>query len=323
MGRLYTYASAAFEGGLGMNPDGPLTESDIAEARSEGSLTDIGLHDSCGFDGQGVELLASIPDLFGLRIRTMHPIDLDVVNRLTSLRVLHIEAPRAAGEVDFPSLPHLRDAKVAWHPSVASVADAEQLDEVEVDSYRGPDLRRFSAWHGVRHFNLLRPKVHSMAGVEAWRSARSLLVFEGRSVKDWSPLAGLTGLRGLHLERIRNLGDVEFVRKMPELRRLMLDNCGEFASLDPLRDLKDLELLRVNEGCRISDGRVGWLTALPSLTQVNVAPYRKGPPNDRGAAELSRDIAALGRPPLSDDYTPPFLEWRDWVASGSQPAASD
>jgi hypothetical protein len=46
----------------------------------------------------------------------------------------------------------------------------------------------------------------------------------------------------------------------------------------------------VNEGCRIVDGRVGWLASLPSLRRVSVTPHRKGPPNDRGCSELAKDL---------------------------------
>jgi internalin A len=85
-------------------------------------------------------------------------------------------------------------------------------------------------------------------------------------------LADLPALEVLAIEGSKQLGEIVTV---PTLRRLKVANCGDIASLAPLRGLDQLEEVFAWESTRVLDGDLGVLLELPRLRAIGMRDRRE------------------------------------------------
>lgn len=91
---------------------------------------------------------------------------------------------------------------------------------------------------------------------------------------DFDPVAGLPTLRELDIAGCRGLSTLDFVRPLTALTHLRVVDCGEIASLQPLRELAQLRAFFFYESTRVADGDVSVLLELPKLREVAFANRR-------------------------------------------------
>jgi hypothetical protein len=109
-------------------------------------------------------------------------------------------------------------------------------------------------------------------------------LYEGTLV-DPQRLAGLSQLRevAFRATKVRDLG---FVRALPRLKELELDNAGDVVTLGPLAGHPALESLAISGSTKIVDGDMNPILSIPRLRSFGI---------ERGAAHYTHTPAELRR----------------------------
>jgi hypothetical protein len=82
-------------------------------------------------------------------------------------------------------------------------------------------------------------------------------------------IEGLRNLEWLEIDACRAITSIEEVRGLTKLKKLMVLNRGDIASLKPAAGLKELEWLLFYEATNILDGDLSVLEGLPRLNNVS------------------------------------------------------
>jgi hypothetical protein len=219
--------------------------------------------------GDDLSFLERVPGLRGLVLNAGEVRSLAAVESLRGLETLTLNTPsKPRMELDFGAFPALRTLRMYWNPGFESVFAAASLESLFVFGPPDPDLRRFGALRGLRRLELSQGRtLASTAGVGA--GVRFLGLYQQAALTD---LADLPALVVLAIEGSKKLGELVTV---PTLRRLKVANCGDIASLAPLRGLDELEEFLAWESTRVLDGDLSVLLELPKLRVLGMRDRRE------------------------------------------------
>src|SRR4051812_14803508 len=197
--------------------------------------------------GDDLSFLARLPDLRGLVLNAGEARDLSAVQSLSRLETLTLNTPaKPRLELDFTAFPALRILRMYWNPGFESVFWCSSLESLFVFGPPDADLARFPP---VRRLELSQGrKLTSTAG--APRSLEFLGLYQQRAL---SELVDLPALQVLAIESCKQISSLDAVAGLP-LRRLKVADCGEIASLAPLRGMSELEEFFAWESTRVLDG---------------------------------------------------------------------
>jgi hypothetical protein len=78
----------------------------------------------------------------------------------------------------------------------------------------------------------------------------------------------LRALEVLDIETCKKIGQLDQVSDLTHLKQLTFANCGDIASIKPIRNLKNLETVHFWESTNILDGDLLPLAELPNLKDV-------------------------------------------------------
>jgi hypothetical protein len=244
-------------------------------------------------DFRDLSLLAELPDVRYLHLRSDGRPNLEPVARLTGLRALILSVSALHGELDVRSFPQLR-----WLSTSLGGAGGRALQH----SLAGGHAR-------LEHLRLSRTPARTLAELAGgFPRLRYLRVYSAdhlRTLGDLRPVAAtlrglelfLTGIRSLDgLEVLHDLealvlygGKFTDVRPLSALRSLryaQLESGPGIASLEPLRGHPALRMLALGP---IQDGDLSPLEALPELVAVGRGPRLVGEPAWPDLAKLPRD----------------------------------
>lgn len=257
---------------------GPWTAK-AAEPILSGQADRLILNYALGFVEPDLEFLRGLPlrqlVVLDRRLSSLAPI----ADLSASLELLRLTTdPKLA--VDLANFPLLRDLSADWQQIKATVSAAARLDRLHIGRYSAPDLRPLSSLENLRRLALTdRPRLASLAGLEAFRALRSLGIYGGRHLVDISALDGSDSLEELELEGCHKLAHIDAVSSCARLRRLNVSECGDLASLWPLADLAELEVVRLFGSTRIVDGDLSPLARLPHLNDLRMMSRRQYRPS--------------------------------------------
>lgn len=216
--------------------------------------------------------------------------DWSPISQLVSLTHLSVGSGLAeVKDIAFRNLPNLRT--LGWGSTrVGAVPEATGLTELRLFRTKLDDLQELRTLSELTELSLLETSIKCLSGADTFENLRRLDVTRGQ-IKSLAPLAGST-LRELHLTLCSKLEDyealpsmrrlerltvdgckkilpnIDLLGRIPNLKRLLLDNLGSVESLDFLRPGKALELVTWSGDVRIKDGQMGVLLKLPSLKHV-------------------------------------------------------
>ncbi|MDA0161090.1 hypothetical protein OM076_12495 [Solirubrobacter ginsenosidimutans] len=221
--------------------------------------------------GGDLSFLARLPALRGLVLNAGEVRDLGPVSQLRGLETLTLNTvskPRM--ELDFTAFPHLRTLRMYFNAGFESVFACTSLESLFVFGPPDPDLTRFGALPALRRLELSQGrKVTSTAGVGANVEFLGLYMQGALEALDGLP-AGLTVLA------IEGAKKLEALPALPSrLTRLKVANCGDIASLAPLRGLDQLEEFFAWESTKVLDGDLSVLLELPRLRSIGLRDRRE------------------------------------------------
>ncbi len=215
-----------------------------------------------------LDLLAMLPaenweaiDIYDLDVSDFTP-----VKRFQNLRHLGL-GMRTKGITiaDFPVLEYL---SFYWDPMGFWDDPPETLETLHVDAYRSKGLDFVSCLKNLLFLQVDSRTITSLDGLENCRKLEELQVIGATKLASVAGLEPLRSLRKLSLTGARAVADLEFLRSHLDLTELDLHNCGIFASLRPIRALRNLEVIRLTGDTKISDGDLSFLLDLPKLRHV-------------------------------------------------------
>jgi hypothetical protein len=237
--------------------------ADVIEARGLAVL-------SIAVRGDDLRFLERVPALRGLVLNAGEVRDLAPVSALRGLETLTLNtASKPRMPLDFTTFAGLRTLRMYWNPGFESVFACRALESLFVFGPPDPDLARFGTIASLRRLELSQGrKLVSTAGVGA--GVEFLGLYQQGALTDLSGLP--PGLRVLAIEGAKQLGEIVTVAS---LTRLKVANCGDIASLAPLRGLDQLEEFLAWESTRVLDGDLSVLLDLPKLRVLGMRDRRE------------------------------------------------
>jgi internalin A len=216
-----------------------------------------------------VSFLDRLPSLRGLVLNGGGVRDLSPVQRLTGLETLTLNTPaKPKLPLDFTAFAALKTLRMYWNPGFESVSDCASLESLFVFGPPDADLARFGRLPRLRRLELSQGRrLTTTAGVGD--GVEFLGLYQQAALEE---LVLPPGLRVLAIEGAKRLGAIVTV---PTLERLKVANCGDIASLAPLRGLDRLEEFLAWESTRVLDGDLSVLLELPRLRVLGMRDRRE------------------------------------------------
>jgi internalin A len=223
--------------------------------------------------GDDLSFLERLPDLRGLVLNAGAVRDLSPVAGLTRLETLTLNTPsKPRLPLDFGAFPLLERLRTYWNPGFESVFSCRRLETLFVFGPPDADLTRFGEMSGLKRLELSQGrKLVTSAGVP--EGLEFLGLYQQAA---FAELVVPRSLRVLAVESCKKLASLDAVAGH-SLTRLKVANCGDIASLAPLRGMDELEEFFAWESTRIVDNDLSVLSELPKLRAIGMqdrAAYR-------------------------------------------------
>jgi internalin A len=222
--------------------------------------------------GEDLSFLSRLPSLRGLVLNAGEARDLGAVSQLHGLETLTLNtASKPRMDLDFTAFAHLRTLRMYWNAGFESVFACTSLESLFVFGPPDADLARFGALPALRRLELSQGrKLTSTAGVGAGIEFLGLYMQGALKSLDGLP-AGLTVLA---VEGSKQLAALPAALP-PGLTRLKVANCGDLATLAPLRGLDQLQEFFAWESTKVLDGDLSVLLELPCLRSIGMRDRRE------------------------------------------------
>lgn len=250
--------------------------SEIERTLARGAADGLVLNYARGFSEKSLAFLAGGWGVRRLNVLDRTIVDLEPIGRLgDSLEDLSVQAaPRA--QLDFGPLPHLRSVAGEWKLIRPTLDRVEMLRSVITWRFDETDLRTFRNHFALERLTLKEaPHLESLSGVANLPSLAILGVFLARRLHDISDVAECAAsLRGLKFEDCPGISNLDDVESLVNLRVLSFGECGDVASLGPIRHLDLLEEFYAWGSTRILDLDLSVLARLPRLREIRMRDRR-------------------------------------------------
>lgn len=250
----------------------------ISQLLAEGRADGLDLNYAKGFKDTDLGILRDWP-LKRLTVLARTIKDLSPVSRLAgTLEVLSVQtAPNAL--IDLGTFPALTTLAAEWSQIRSSVSGAQRLRDLMVRAYDESDLTALRWNTSISRLRFKdRPRIRHLNGVEVLRSLDHLAVYLA-PLQDIDALATEDlALRELHIESCR-VHDLSPLVSQRSLSLLNASECGDLASLSPLRALGDLSILWLFGTTRVVDDDLSPLCALPRLRELRMRSRRSYRPS--------------------------------------------
>ncbi len=202
--------------------------------------------------------------------------DIAPLSRLgVSLERLSFQAAPGTA-VDLAAFPHLGDVGAAWEDVRETLYAPEYLQRVTLFDYDEIDLQPLAVQPALQEIQLkVAPKLETLDGVAGFPTLAALTIQAARELHGLADLVSLAPtLRRLVFEACLDLGDLEAVGELSELRFLGISDSGSISSLDPVGSLTLLERLYAWGSTRIEDGDLSPLLRLAHLSEIRMRDRR-------------------------------------------------
>lgn len=189
------------------------------------------------------------------------------VEKLMNLRELDL-ADAPSPSLDLMVFQNLESCHLHWHKGYSPrFFGLPKLSQVAISHYSARTCEDIAQAKQLSTLDLRQGSVQSLKGLETLPKLKQLSLAYMRNLSDVSAVAGLKGLEVLHIEKCPKVVDIDFVRSLPNIRKLFLD-CGSpgFADLEWMRKLVDLIDVLIAVPVQTIDWDV--IFSLPELQRV-------------------------------------------------------
>ncbi len=271
------YRLEVAERGIDLVVTGPWSD-DAARCLAEGRADGLYLNYAKGFKDTDLAFISAWPirrlKIIALTATNLDPL-LALADTLDSLSI------NSAGfrEVDLAQFPYLTHLGATWAQVRSSIDALPGLQDLYLEGFSEHDLMPLRWNSDLRCLRMKdRPRLTSLNGLEIFGKLEYLGVY-------LAPLIDLSALLevGSQLTKldlpscpIRNL---DCVGAATSLRALNVSDCREIDSLDPIRNLVNLETALMYGTTKIMDGDLTPLTELPNLVSIAMQSRRSYSPS--------------------------------------------
>ncbi len=221
-----------------------------------------------------LEFLRDLPPLLSLEVHHLPLADIRPIASQPSLETLSINAYFKVG-IDFAALSRLVNLHLDWGPGAETIVAAGNLEGLSVNRFPGLDLTLLRPLARLRNLRLAGGrKLASLNGIEAFSALQELRLLDLRALSDIDAVSGLSDtLWSLEFDVCRRINRLDALASLRRLTRLLVINCGEIESLEPIAQVP-LKALHFYESTNIRDGRLHVLLELPDLADTSFANRR-------------------------------------------------
>ena len=227
------------------------------------SIKEITVNYARGFNGTRLDFLQRLPFLEGLLLLVYHIPDISVVHHLHELRSF-VNGCRDKTPLDFTQFPNLERCGINWRDGSESLFQCRRMVWLSISKYQGKDTEQFQQFVDLKTLYLHVSQVQDLAGLGLLHSLRSLSLYRLGHFTTLSVLSALTYLEALDIQTCKKLVDIEDIKALIGLTFFNIVNCGEIASLHPIKFLPNLRRIGF-VGTDILDGDLSVLAESPTL----------------------------------------------------------
>jgi internalin A len=249
---------------------GPWSD-DTARALARGEADGLVLNYARGFCESSLDLLDGGWPLRRLSVLDRSIVDLGPIGRLVGLEELSVQAA-ADTVLDLGVLPGLRSLTGDWALMGHTLGAVAELERVVTWMFDDVDLHAFRDHIALKTLTIKdAPYLESLSGLGNLPDLAAVTVVGAPGLHEIDEVAGLSAsLRELKFEECPRINAIDDVESLVGLRLLGISECGDIASLAPVRSLKELETLYAWGSTRIIDGDLFPLAQLPRLTEIRM-----------------------------------------------------
>jgi hypothetical protein len=192
--------------------------------------------------------------------------------------------------IDLGQLPNLKILSASWKQVRGSIRFANHVERLFLLSYSESDLGPLTSIPKLTSVVLKDwPRVKSLDGLKDLHHISELGIHLARYLTDIKALQQSPAtLVTLQLPACRKLVNIEPLAACSALRFFDLSDGGEIPTIDPLKDLKQLERLYLYGSTKIIDGDLRSISQLPKLKDFRIQSRRHYAPT---VSELHKLIA--------------------------------
>lgn len=273
--------------GINLVVTGAWTSAAEATIRDQG-VDGLVLNYARGFNERTLDFLVGLP-IARLEIMARTLTDLSPLYSLAPT-LTHLALTTGRAPVDLGLLPRVVSLHAEWKQVRESIASLPRLREIWVQSFTEPNLQSL---RGNRAIELIVMKngaaLETLDGIEEFTQLAHLALPRS-GVVDLSPLHDLTLLSRIEFEACRGIDELEVLAALRQLKFVNFSQCGELASVEPLRDLTELETVLMWGSTRVVDGDLSALAALPRLRTLRMQERSHYTPPARSIAQAIGDV---------------------------------
>lgn len=272
-------------GGVSLVVTGPWSNA-AARALRRGEADGLVLNYARGFSESNLDLLDSGWSLRRLEVLDRSIVDLGPIELLTSLEDVSIQAA-APAVLDIEMLPNLRSLAGEWTLIGRGLSAVPSLERVVSWLFDDADMHVFRDLVALTALTVKdAPRLESLSGLGSLADLATLTIVGAPHLHEIDDVAGLSSsLRELEFEECSRVDAIDDIESLVDLCFLGVSECGDIASLAPMRSLVQLQTFYGWGSTRILDGDLSPLASLPRLREIRMR-------NRRGYKPSVGDLAA-------------------------------
>ena len=212
----------------------------------EKDMARIAVSPAMGFSLPDLEFLKDHPYVRGISLPQADRIDISGLRYLPNLEYLLVAGSNQL--LDLGWFRELRELRGDWHPRLLITSASQNLRVLAIWKYRARsrDLTELAVLPALEDLAIVQSPLISIRGVGRFRTLRRL---ELSYLTKLESIAAITELKDGQLEildcqKCRKISDHDAVKKVPCLRVVKFNDCGEIPSIAFLDDMPNLEEFR-------------------------------------------------------------------------------
>jgi|ERR1043166_1267868 Leucine-rich repeat (LRR) protein len=205
----------------------------------------IGINSFLGYKKNEINFLTELADYVEGVIIPEAFSDISVLNSLRKLKTLGF-ADNKTSIIDLSNFPFLATLACDYSPRLKGLEACEELSSLTLSGYKSDDhtVEEIPPLSSLVTLSLFVTNVRSLVGIGRFPLLKELKVFRAKRLEDISELRKVSRtLTTIEFDSCKGIRDYEILSELSKLKKLIISNSGEIASLDFVRDLHNLEFV--------------------------------------------------------------------------------
>jgi Leucine-rich repeat (LRR) protein len=220
-----------------------------------------------------IDFLRFLPNVTNIWILSPYVKDIGGLRYLTNIKNVAIDRPTCRMDVlgELSSLEYLYIDD--WRPGANSIFRLKNLVKVGIQKFASTNLQEMSNWRRLSELWINAGRLEDLHGIP--NTIERLRLTNLRKLDSLLPLNTCPKLEDLRLSGCRKVRSLNGVERCFQLRVLSVAKGGTIESLEPLRNLKNLEYVLIGEGTPVNKVGIDVLYDLPKLKRL-IIPKQSG-----------------------------------------------